>query len=66
LPEPWSARETTDRLEAIVATGAANEQQALFRDVERFARMLGFDDVIDSWEPDLGLLRGEKGVSGDI
>jgi hypothetical protein len=60
LPDPWSAGESERRLEAILATGSTREQQALVRDVERFARTLGFDDVIDSWEPDLNLLRGMR------
>jgi hypothetical protein len=60
LPDPWSAGETEHRLEVILVTGDISEQQALFRDVERFARPCGFGDVIDGWEPDLRLLRGEK------
>lgn len=42
-----------------VLDGDADEQHALFRDVERVARKAGFDDVLDAWEPDLAWLRGE-------
>lgn len=58
LPDPWSAAETLRRVEAILATGNLGEQQALFRDAEQFARKLGFEDVVDSWEPDVSWLRG--------
>ena len=60
LPDPWSAGETERRLQAILATGDLSEQQSLFRDVERFARELGFGDVINGWEPDIDWLRGSK------
>jgi hypothetical protein len=60
LPRPWVAAETLRRLEAILATGDLSEQQALFRDAERLARDLGFDDVIDGWQPDVNWLRGGK------
>ena len=58
LPDPWSGGEILRRVEAILATGDVGEQQALFRDAEQFARRLGFDDVVDSWEPDVSWLRG--------
>jgi hypothetical protein len=60
LPDPWSAGETLRRLEAILVAGDIGEQQALFRDAERFARKLGFGDVVDSWEPDVSWLRGNE------
>ena len=58
LPDPWSAGETVRRLEAILSSGNLAEQQSLFRDVDSFARELGFGDVVDSWEPDVAWLRG--------
>lgn len=65
LPHPWSAGETLRRLEAILATGDLREQQAPFRDAERFGRELGFDEVIDSWQPDVSWLRGESDLAAD-
>lgn len=59
LPDPWSAGETVRRLQAIVSTGDLAEQQSLFREVDGFARERGFEDVVDSWEPDVAWLRGE-------
>lgn len=56
--ELWSAEALLPRLEAIVATGALAAQTSLFRDVEGLAREHGLGDVIDSWEPDVPLLRG--------
>lgn len=56
--ETWSAKELLPRLEAITASGALDEQQALFRDVEQLAREHGLGSVIDGWEPDVAWLRG--------
>jgi hypothetical protein len=47
------------RLERIARTGDLDEQAALFRDAERLAREHGLGAVIDGWEPDLALLRGD-------
>jgi hypothetical protein len=58
--EPWKAGTLLPRLETILATGDLGEQQRLFRDVEALARERGFGDVIDGWEPDVALLRGES------
>jgi hypothetical protein len=55
----WSADRLLPRLEAITATGDPGEQQRLFRDAERLARERGLEAVVDEWEPDLSLLRGE-------
>jgi predicted nucleotidyltransferase len=46
------------RLERIARTGDADEQRALFRDVESLARERGLGAVIDGWEPDVAWLRG--------
>jgi hypothetical protein len=55
----WSADRLLPRLEAITSTGDLGEQQSLFRDAERLARAHGLGQVVDGWEPDLSLLRGE-------
>jgi hypothetical protein len=54
----WNAESLLPRLEAIVATGAVEEQQSLFRDAERFAHERRLGHVVDGWEPDLAFLRG--------
>jgi hypothetical protein len=57
LGEPaWEA--LLPRLDRIAA-GGADEQRALFRDVERVSREHGHGEVIDGWEPDVAWLRGE-------
>lgn len=56
--ERWKAPALLPRLEAITATGAIGEQQALFRDAEELARERGLSEVVDGWEPDVGLLHG--------
>jgi predicted nucleotidyltransferase len=56
--ETWAAESLLQRLETIVATGALEEQQRLFRDVEALARAHDLSDVIDGWEPDVAWLRG--------
>ena len=55
-PLPWN---DLPRLERIARTGDLAEQQALFRDAESIARAHGLAAVIDGWEPDVALLRGE-------
>lgn len=47
------------RLERIARTGDLAVQAALFRDAEALARTHGLGPVIDGWEPDVALLRGE-------
>ena len=56
--EEWSADSVLPALEQIVATGALEVQRALFRRMERLARGREHGAVIDSWEPDVALLRG--------
>lgn len=46
------------RLERIGATADADEQRALFREVEALAREHGHGATIDGWEPDVAFLRG--------
>jgi hypothetical protein len=59
LAEPaWAADSLLPRLDAVAA-GNASAQRALFRDVERAARIGGYGEVIDGWEPDVAWLRGE-------
>jgi hypothetical protein len=64
LPEPrcnlrLGANELLPRLERIARTGDLTAQQALFRDVEAFARERGLGATIDAWEADVARLRGE-------
>jgi predicted nucleotidyltransferase len=64
LPEPscnlqLGSEELLPRLERIARTGDLSAQQALFRDVEAFARERGLGATIDAWEPDVPRLRGE-------
>lgn len=55
----WAAESFIPRLHRIVTTGDIAEQQHLFRDLERQARDRGHDRVIDGWEPDVTMLRGD-------
>jgi predicted nucleotidyltransferase len=64
LPEPscnlqLGARELLPRLERIARTAELAAQQALFRDVEAFARERGLGATIDAWEPEVPSLRGD-------
>jgi len=62
----WSAEALLPRLEQVL-DGNLGEQQRLFRDVEALAGARGHGDVIESWQPDVGSLRGEpsrEDVSG--
>ncbi len=47
------------QLERIARTGELGEQAALFRAAETLAREHSLGAVIDGWEPDVALLRGE-------
>jgi len=59
LNEPaWHADRLLPRLLSLLE-GDVEEQQALFRDVDRVARARGFAQVVESWEPDVAWLRGE-------
>jgi hypothetical protein len=60
LPEPWSGDRLVPAVAAVLRSGDLGAQQGLFRDVERFARALGYGDVVDGWEPDLDWLRGSE------
>jgi predicted nucleotidyltransferase len=55
-PLPWS---DLPRLERIARTGDLAEQAALFRSAETLARDHRLGAVIDGWEPDVALLRGD-------
>jgi hypothetical protein len=55
----WQADVFLDRPDGLLREPTPTAQQALFRDVEKFARSEGQGPVFDSWEPSLTLLRGE-------
>jgi hypothetical protein len=56
-PLPWN---DLGRLERIARTGELADQRALFREAESLARSHELGSVIDSWEPDVALLRGDE------
>ena len=56
-PLPWT---DVSLLERIVRTGDLAEQATLFRVAETIAREHHLGNVIDSWEPDVARLRGER------
>jgi predicted nucleotidyltransferase len=58
-PPEWDAGPLLERLAAITSTGNLQEQQRLFRDVERLARARGLGAVVDGWQPEVAWLRGE-------
>ena len=61
LPEPWLAHDRfVPRLEKILKRGSIDDQAALFRDVETFARSHDLADTIEGWEPDVPWLRTGK------
>ncbi|MEK6273717.1 MAG: hypothetical protein AABM30_00080 [Actinomycetota bacterium] len=60
----WGADILLPRLDAVL-TGEADEQHALFRDVERVARENEFASGIDEWEPDVAWLRGMSEYRGN-
>lgn len=60
LSEPWSEHNVIHRVSRIVRYGDIDDQRALFRATEAFARERGFGGVIDGWEPDVVLLRGQE------
>jgi hypothetical protein len=59
---PWAADALLPRLAAVIA-GDLGAQQRTFRHVEELARVQGFGEVIDSWEPDVSRLRGDADES---
>lgn len=56
----WAADTLLARLQRITSTGELEEQQQLFRDTEQLARERSLGDVVDSWQPDVPWLRGER------
>ena len=57
--EGWDADDVVPLLESVIAA-EPDAQHKLFRRVEAAARAGGYDDVVDSWEPDLSWLRGDS------
>jgi hypothetical protein len=56
---PLAIEELLPRIDRIRRDADPGEQRALFHDMERHARARGHGAVVDSWEPNLGWLRGE-------
>lgn len=56
----WSADALLPLVQAIVSTGAPDEQRARYRVVEKLARSRGLGEVVDGWEPDVAYLRGSR------
>ena len=56
--EGWTADELLPLLDRVL-TGEPAAQHELFNLVEEPARLAGFGDVVDGWEPDLDWLRGK-------
>lgn len=53
----WDARHLIPQLDAILTTGDAATQQAIFAHVEAAARAAGHGATLDAWGTDLDLLR---------
>jgi hypothetical protein len=64
--QPLPVERILERIETILSTADCGLQQALFRDVEAVARGRGYGSLIDDWEPDVALLRGEVGVESAV
>jgi predicted nucleotidyltransferase len=58
--EPLAIEGLVERVDRIRRDAAPDEQRALFRDMERHARAGGHGAAVDSWEPNVGWLRGEN------
>lgn len=56
--EGWPADWLLGHIERVL-DGGADEQRALFREVEPHVRARGLGDLVDSWEPDVPFMRGE-------
>jgi hypothetical protein len=56
--EGWDADGLLSLLDSVIAA-EPDAQRKLFRSLEIAARASGYDDVVDSWEPDLSWLRGD-------
>ena len=57
--EPLAIEGLLPRIDRIRRDADPGEQRALFRDMERHARAGGHGAAVDSWEPNVGWLRGE-------
>jgi predicted nucleotidyltransferase len=57
--EPLGIEGLLERIDRIRRDADPADQRALFRDMERHARAGGHGAVVDSWEPNVGWLRGE-------
>jgi hypothetical protein len=58
--EPLAIEGLVERVDRIRRDPDPAEQRAMFRDLERHARARGHGAVVDSWEPNVGWLRGEN------
>ena len=58
--DDWAPEELLPLLDRVLI-GEPAAQHDLFNRIEPQARTAGFGDVIDSWEPDVGWLRGNGG-----
>jgi hypothetical protein len=56
----WSSAALLPRIVEILDTASIEVQRKMFRDVESLARSHRLGDVVDSWEPDVVWLRGER------
>ena len=52
------SRRILGTVEAITANPTTDNLRAAFRDIEPDARATGHGAIVDSWEPDVGWLRG--------
>lgn len=54
-----------ERVQIVLGSGDPETQRSLWREVETVARDRGFGELIDSWQPDVTLLRGD-GAAGSV
>jgi predicted nucleotidyltransferase len=59
--EPLAVEGLLEHVDRVRRDGDPGEQRAMFRIMERHARARGHGAVVDSWEPNVGWLRGEVG-----
>jgi hypothetical protein len=59
--QPLTMGGLPERVDRIRRDPDPDEQRALFRDLEQHARAKGHGAGIDTWEPNLGWLRGDAG-----
>jgi hypothetical protein len=57
--EPLAIEGLLDRIDRVRRYGDPADQRGLFRDMERLARAGGHGAVVESWEPNVGWLRGK-------